>query len=386
MRTAAIAGAGIAGLAAAVSLRKHGFDVTIYEASDDPREFGAGIYLKENSLRVLDKLGLTEDLVAKGVRTKAARVIDEYGQIITSRTMDRERLYVVLREDLHSALKNAALESGVRLVTNAKVTGADPRGELHLSDGAIIKADVVIGADGLNSRVRDSLGLGRIKVGMGDGATRLVVPRNGDAPYSTEYWSGHLRVGVAPCSPDLTYMYIIGPEKDRQAARLPLNKEYWSAAFPHLEEHFNLIKDTDGVHHTHGFVHCDSWVKGRVAIIGDAAHAQPPNFGQGAGLAIAAAWELATALASGDDVRDALNDWHYASRPRIDAVQRLTTLYDFIAYKWPRPLAPLKSKLFTMLSNLPGTSRQWEYYWRGGISAPGQIEVVKENTDSLQKN
>ena len=111
-------------------------------------------------------------------------------------------------------------------------------------------------------------------------------------------------------------------------------------------------------------------MKGNVAIIGDAAHAQPPNFGQGAGVAIAAAWELAECVASTPDIRTALSDWEISSRPRINMVQRLTTAYDILNYKWPRPLAPLRSKLFSAISNSPVLGSRWEFYWRGGAVAP----------------
>jgi 2-polyprenyl-6-methoxyphenol hydroxylase-like FAD-dependent oxidoreductase len=369
-KTVAIAGAGIAGFAAAATLQEFGHSVRIYEESTDPREFGAGIYLKENSLQVLDKLGLTERLAAGGVRLKAARIIDEDGVQVTSRDMSEERLIVVLRADLHNALREAALERGAELVTGTKVLGASPDGTLSLSDGRDVTADLVLGADGVNSRVRDSLGLMRARITLGDGATRVTVAREGDEPYSTEHWAGKLRVGIAPCSPDRTYMFIIGPEKDRRACRLPLDKAYWSRAFPHLAGHFARIEPGSAVHHTHVFVHCESWVRGKVAIIGDAAHAQPPNFGQGAGLAIAAVWEMAETLQYGSDVRTGLEDWQASTRPRIDMVQRLTTAYDLAAYKWPRPLAPLKSKLFTALATTPGISKKWEYYWRGGVERP----------------
>jgi 2-polyprenyl-6-methoxyphenol hydroxylase-like FAD-dependent oxidoreductase len=81
----AIAGGGIAGLAAAASLAKFGFSVDVYEQSDQLREIGAGIYIKENIFDVLDELGLSEFIEQAGVRIDAARIVDEDQVIVTSR-------------------------------------------------------------------------------------------------------------------------------------------------------------------------------------------------------------------------------------------------------------------------------------------------------------
>lgn len=367
-----IAGAGIAGLAAAVSFRIHGFDVEVFERSEQPREIGAGIYIKENSFAVLDEFGLTDEIMRRGTRLRSARIIDESGNLVVDRDVSQERLVVGLRSDLHTLLRQRAEELGAVIHTGRKVAGASARGILHFADGSEERGDIVIGADGLHSRVRDSLDLTRAKIGLGDGATRVLVPRFDDEqPYSSEHWSGQLRVGIAPASADYTYMFIIGPEKDRRATRLPLDKSYWKRHFPHLAEYFDGVTPELSTHHRHFYVHCDTWVKGRVAIVGDAAHAQPPNLGQGAGVSMAAAWEMAETLAYADDVNEGLRDWETASRPRIDMVQRLTTAYDVLSYKWPRPLAPLRSKLFSALSKNRVTGDRWEFYWRGGAVAPG---------------
>jgi 2-polyprenyl-6-methoxyphenol hydroxylase-like FAD-dependent oxidoreductase len=366
-KTVAIAGAGIAGFAAAAALTRHGFDVRIYERSEEPREFGAGIYLKENSLPIFDALGMGERIANSGVRLKSARIVDETGKIIVGRPLDKERLIVVLREEVHGSLRDAALAGGAELITGRQVVRASRDGVLYLEGGEEVKADLVIGADGVHSRVRDSLGLLRTNRLLGDGATRVVIPRE-EEPYSTEYWSGQHRVGVAPCSKDLTYCFIIGPEREPRVTALPLDKEYWTQQFPHLASIFARV--TDGVHHAHPFITCKSWVAGRTAIIGDAAHAQPPNFGQGAGVAIVSSWQMAEILSQSSDIAQGLLEWEKIARPRINTVQRLTTAYDLAGYKWPTALAPVRARLFSTLSKVPVTSRKWEYYWRGGCEAP----------------
>ncbi|GAA1790586.1 FAD-dependent monooxygenase [Planosporangium flavigriseum] len=366
---AVVAGAGIAGLTAGLALARRGVKVTVFERSKDPREFGAGIYLKENSLPVLEQLGVLDKVIANGVPLKAARIVDERGEVIVNRRFTEERMITVLRRELHNSLREAAVDAGVELVTDKMVVAAKPEGVLVFADGSQVRADLVIGADGVRSRVRESLGLTKSYRTMEDGATRLLIPRQ-EEPMGTEYWAGNKRIGVAPCSPDQTYVFMIGPEQDRQLRRLPVDTEYWSTFFPQLGHVFDRITDDAGVHHVHEHVVCKRWVDGRVAMIGDAAHAQPPNLGQGAGLAMVAAWELARTVAESRDVPSALLDWERRVRPAADRVQKLTTLYSHTGYYWPAPLLGARAKFFHFLSVVPVTSQAWEFWWRGGTYAP----------------
>lgn len=368
-RTAAIVGAGISGFTAAAALAQRGWEVTLYERNDNAREFGAGIYLKDNSLPVLDRLGIGDQIMAAGERIRSARIIDERQRVIVERDVSRERLVVVLRSDLHNAVRDAALKAGASLVTGRQVIGAQPDGSVLFSDGGSLRAGLVLGADGIRSRVRESLGLTQSYRAMPDGATRLLIPRQEDET-SSEYWSGSRRVGVAPCSPDQTYVFMIGPESHRRCGALPIDRDYWQEAFPHLASLFDRISDHAGLHHRHEEVVCTRWTAGRVGLIGDAAHAQPPNLGQGAGLAIAAAWELARTVSESENVACELIDWERRVRPGVDRVQRLTTLYSQVGYYWPGPALAARAQLFHWLSAVPATARTWEFWWRGGTNAP----------------
>lgn len=389
----AVAGAGIAGLAAAAVLARRGLPVTVYERSEDPREFGAGIYLKENSLPLLEETGAYAEVAAAGVALRAVRIADERNQVIVTRDTSRERVIVVQRAVLHGALRAAALRAGAKLVTGTTVTGARPDGTLLLGtragaggegEGEEVKAGLVVAADGVNSAVRDSLGLTRANRTLPTGATRLLIPRAGasqaggrpaggtadeDERFSTEYWAGRRRIGFAPCSADTTYVFAIGPQSDPRARRIPVDKEYWLSALPHLAPVIERIGD-DGVHHAHAYVSCTAWTAGRVAIIGDAAHAQPPNLGQGAGLAIANARRLADFVAGGGDIPEMLRAWERHVRRPTRIVQSLTTAYDYAGTM--SSLLPARSALFHRLSTFGPTARQWEYWWRGGLTAPGR--------------
>jgi 2-polyprenyl-6-methoxyphenol hydroxylase-like FAD-dependent oxidoreductase len=204
----------------------------------------------------------------------------------------------------------------------------------------------------------------------------VLIPRQ-EENLSTEYWSGSRRVGVAPCAADQTYVFMIGPESQPRCGAVPIDREYWKQAFPQLSALFDRIPDDAGVHHRHEEVVCTRWTAGRVALIGDAAHAQPPNLGQGAGLAIAAAWELARTVSESEDVPADLVDWERRVRPGVDRVQRLTTLYSHAGYYWPAPALAARAQLFHWLSVVPVTARAWEFWWRGGSYAP----ALTDDTD-----
>jgi len=368
-RTVSVAGAGLAGLTAATALAQRGFEVRVFERNETLREFGAGIYLKDNSLPVLDALGIGERIATSGERLHQARIIDERQKVIVSRDVSTERLIVVLRSELHNALREAAEKAGVEIVTSAAARAARPDGTLELADGSTVWSDLVIAADGVRSRIRESLGLTRSYRVLQDGATRLLIPRQ-EENVAAEYWAGSRRIGIAPCSAELSYVFMIGPESDRRGTAVPVDREHWLASFPHLEGLLGRITDDAGVHHVHEHVICKRWTAGRVAIIGDAAHAQPPNFGQGAGVAIASAWELARTVAESDDVEGRLLDWERRTRPAADVVQKLTTLYSHAGYYWPQSALKARARLFQGLSQIPATAHQWEFWWRGGTEAP----------------
>jgi 2-polyprenyl-6-methoxyphenol hydroxylase-like FAD-dependent oxidoreductase len=365
---AQVAGGGIAGMAAAAALARHGFHVTLHERATTLRELGAGIYLKENSLQVLDELGVYEPLEARAVRLEETRVRTEGGRLVLHRHVARERTLVALREDLHGLLAQAAVAAGVDVVTRSRVESADERGVMTLQGGRWTdRADLVVGADGLHSRVRTTAGFdGRVRM-LGDGATRLLIPRTEQELVSTEHWSGRLRVGVTPCSPDHTYVFLIGPEADDRARALPVDVDYWLRAFPYLGEVFERVAGAEGTHHPHALVICPRWARGRVALVGDAAHAQPPNLGQGAGLAIANGWALATALRDHGDVETGLAAWETANRLLAHRVQRWSHRYGLAGHRWPPRLHPLRTAALWTLGNSPYTRRRWALLWRGGV-------------------
>ena len=126
---AIVAGAGIGGLAAGLALLRKGWQVRIYEQSDDIRVLGAAIYIWENGLRVLETLGCYDEVIRDGHRGFAFEIRDCDGAIIDPGVLPEGiRVYTVPRKQLLDGLRNAAVRAGVEIVVNSTISGARPDG------------------------------------------------------------------------------------------------------------------------------------------------------------------------------------------------------------------------------------------------------------------
>src|ERR1700747_2305086 len=158
-RHAEIVGAGFAGLTAACALAQRGGSVRVHELADRLRTTGAGIYVYENGLRVLEAVGAYDAAVKGAPFAHTREVRDGQGRLISKHSWKGSRVFSIVRQNVINALAEAAWRAGVEIVTNSAAAGAGREGELTLADGATCKADLVIAADGSNSRLRDGLRL-----------------------------------------------------------------------------------------------------------------------------------------------------------------------------------------------------------------------------------
>lgn len=355
---AEIAGAGLAGLVAAATLAQQGWRVRVHEKGKQLREIGAGIYLWENVLNALKEIGCYDKVAASGVASTKARLLldHRHREVNIRRESDRlPELIVVLRTELHRILAEKAVENGAEIVTNSLVLGADPEGRLEFESGWGPKADLCIGADGVFSRVRDSLKLGTRIVDLKDGCGRHLIPRKPEDSINTqriEMWNGGRRVGIAPTSKEFHYVFLCCPESDLQGrTQQPFNLETWIESHPQYRDYLErLPRHPQEYWRPFYNVTCSSWSKGRVCIVGDAAHGMAPNLGQGAGVAIVNAVVLARMLAKEKDVPTALRKWEVAERPYVDKTQKMSYLYGAVGTRWPRSMLGFRSKLLPLLS------------------------------------
>jgi 2-polyprenyl-6-methoxyphenol hydroxylase-like FAD-dependent oxidoreductase len=341
-RHAEIAGAGFAGLTAACALAQRGWSVRVHERADRLRTTGAGIYIYENGLRVLEAVDAYNAAVEGAPFAHTREVRDNHDRLISVHHWQGSRVFSIVRQNVINALAAAATRAGAEIVTNSTATAATPDGELALADGRKLKADLIVGADGSNSRLRDSLGLLAKRKFLVDGCTRLLMDKTEPERAATggaktiEYWSGTRRLLYTPCSETDIYIALTMLDSDDAAKAVPVRKDEWKRAFPHLEALIDRIGE-QGRYDRFDLIKLKRWSSGHVAIIGDAAHALPPNIGQGGGCAMMNALSLAVYLERENDIASALETWERSERPMTEHTQRISYVLG-LPTTWPPKL------------------------------------------------
>jgi 2-polyprenyl-6-methoxyphenol hydroxylase-like FAD-dependent oxidoreductase len=351
-RRAEIAGAGLSGLALATRLAQLGWQVRLHERSADLRMFGAGIWLWENGLKSLEVMGAYAAATARARVIKEWRIADDAGRILMTRPMSAtDRLLLPPRADLYQALIDRATALGVEIATSSVVTAVRPEGLIVLESGEEREAELVVAADGAYSRLRDGIQSTRwIDMGIEAGIRMLIDHRPGDpTDIITEYWNGPWRLLYNPCTDGENYIFLSVPLDDERGHRIPVDTGFWMEKFPLLADLIGRLAEAGRWDRIIN-VKCRRWSEGKVAVIGDAAHAMPPNLGQAANMAFTNAMALAAAVSESTDVARALEAWEKRQRPLTDHVQWWSYIYGLVVGKWPRSGLSLRSDLLRLMA------------------------------------
>jgi len=338
---AIVVGAGIGGLSVARALSLRGARVTVLEQAGEIREVGAGLQVSPNAMAVLRGLGLDEALKTCGaVRAERVLLRDYRGGAVA--TMDLTRLndqeyYFVHRADLISVLEQGARVAGVEIelgVTVERVADAH-NGDApvaYLSDGGERRADIIIGADGLNSKVRMVMNGSEEPFFTGQVAWRAVIPNTiGRGP------EAHLHMGpgrhmVSYPLRDRSLLNIVAVEERRgwvaEGWHLRDDPNNLRAAFaefgPEVQTMLGAVEETFlwGL-----FRHpvAMQWHGKALALLGDAAHPTLPFMAQGAAMAMEDAWVLADSLAGARDIPEGLAQYQVRRRKRAERVINVST-------------------------------------------------------------
>lgn len=350
-RVAEIAGAGLSGLMLAARLAQLGWTVNLHERGKDLRMFGAGIWLWENGLKCLKVVEAYDAAIANAKVIKEWRIVDHRGKTLMTRpyTPD-DKMLVPPRADLYQALIDRVEELGVTIFTSSVAAGAKPEGVLVMENGEERAADLVVGADGNGSRIRESINGSRwADYGVESGIRMMIDHREGDPEdVVTEYWNGPWRLLYNPCTGGQDYIFLGAPIGDPRT-QLPVDKEIWKDTFPDLSDLISRLQEASRWDRVIN-IKCRTWSEGRVAIIGDAAHAMPPNLGQAANMAFTNALALAAAVEEGTDIPRALARWEQRQRPVTDHVQWFSYVYGYLVAKWPRSMQTLRSDLVRQMA------------------------------------
>jgi len=312
--TCLVVGGGIGGLATALALRHHGAQVTVLEQADALREVGAGLQISPNGLCVLRALGLEDAARAAGLALQSVSLRDENdGREVLALDLTGRADYLALhRADLLGLLGQAARDAGIEMALGQRVTGVIPGAPAQvLLDGAVRKADLVVGADGLHSVLRPVLNGQSAPFFTGQVAWRAVVDNiAGHAPQA--------RVHMGPGRHLVSYPLRGGRLVNLVAVQ---ERKTWAdEGWHHRDDPANLraafagaCADVRGLlaqvedpglwglfRHNVARV----WQADGVALVGDAAHPTLPFLAQGANLALEDAWVLAACLGQGSTLAE----------------------------------------------------------------------------------
>lgn len=378
-RTAEIAGAGLSGLVLATRLSQLGWKVRLHERNPELRMFGAGIWIWESGLRTLETIGAFDQATARARSIAEWRIADRNGRALMSRrTTPDDRLLLPPRADLYEALIAQAEHFGVEIETSSLAVGASPDGRLQMENGKEYQADLVVAADGAYSRLRESI-FSTAWMDFGtEAGIRMMIDRSEDDPDDTiiEYWHGHRRLLYNPCTDGQDYIFLSAPVSDERASRMPVDRNLWREQFPaaaHLVDRFAEASRWDRLVN----VRCRYWSKGHVAVIGDAAHAMPPNLGQAANTAFINAMALAMTLEHEKDVPTALAHWERENRALTDHVQWWSYLYGFVVAKTPERLDGVRGRL---LKSVSGTRPFQKGLNKGARHVPAGARTTSRTT------
>lgn len=384
-RHAEIAGAGFGGLTLAILLAQRGWTVQVHERSEAIREIGAGIFLHNNGLVVLEEAGLMDQLAPRGTRLLRDQMVDWRGRVMQYRRLDSEltRRWSFPRLALIEALYAAARREGADIVTGTTITSASPAGVLVDSKAVEHRGDIVVGADGHRSAVRASLALTEIEQRLPTTSIRFLLKGRDltPEPMSTEHWSRRRRVALAACGPDHTYVYMACPETDQMGSAVPIDVESWTDHFPRLRSVFERLNKSDPYKAYYSRVRATAWSAGRAALIGDSAHALAPTLGQGSNLTMSNARSLVSFLENGGPVPELLRAWERTVRPTTEATQKWASYYDRLTKYWPNALSPVRARVIWAFGASPVLTARLRRADRTlPVTDPGQVRAALSTT------
>lgn len=337
-----IIGAGIAGLTLSIALRRKRIEAEIFESALALHPIGAGIWIAPNAMRVMDRLGLSPEIIGAGVEIERISIADyrlrELASVHQGRIKRKFGFHIVSiqRAELHRILISACgckgLHLGKRLTTIAQASAP----EAVFDDGSHVSAPFIVGADGVHSAARRAL-FGEIPFRR-SGQTCWRGLADFDLPprfrkATVEMWGHSSRMGVADVGQGKAYWFLVKSGWRGEEPR-GIVKDYAGIA-PALIE----ATPADTVNQTD----LDDlpprlpWSQGRVCLIGDAAHPMTPNMGQGGAQAIEDACVLAQCLSGAGDVAAAFTNFQEMRFPKVKSIVNSSfRLGALIHSSWPR--------------------------------------------------
>jgi 2-polyprenyl-6-methoxyphenol hydroxylase-like FAD-dependent oxidoreductase len=333
-----IIGGGIGGLATALALRQRGIAARVYEAAPDIHAAGAGIIIAPNGMRVLQALGLADAVQARGVALDGLELTDASRKPLLNTSSRAEfvrdfgfGLTGILRASLYQLLLDAVPAGAI--VTGKSLTRFDDDGSsvtADFADGSRARGRLLIAADGIGSAARKQL-FPQIQPRFSGqtsyrGVADFALPERADGLLACEAWGARMRMGVVAVSSCETYWYTTYPAsaEGRDTSKEAALTAVLAAATDLAPPFADVLRATrpSRVLRTDiaDLPPLPAWYRGRVALLGDAAHATTPNLGQGGNQALVDAVALADALVKYTDHSAAFAAYQAARKTRAEMI------------------------------------------------------------------
>ncbi|MEU9056290.1 FAD-dependent oxidoreductase [Streptomyces sp. NPDC048384] len=337
-RIVLVVGGGISGNALTVLLRRAGLTVDLVEASPDWKAAaGSGITLQGNALRVLREVGVLEGIEKDGYAAEGVAVLAPDGTVLHAQDelrtggddlpahigMQRPRLQQLLIDQVRAS------GADVRLGTKATAFQQDGEGvDVTFSDGTSRRYDLVAGADGLHSATREMIGITDRPEPTGMGIWRAPAPRPAGVRRTEMIYGGRcLIAGYCPTGEDTVYTYLVerlrdrsSPAPDTYADEMRALSEGYGGVWEEIRAAFTEPKSVNYTRFDRHLVE-GPWHRGRVVLVGDAAHACPPTLAQGAAMSLEDVQVLAGLLTGRSEWDDQLlTEYHARRLPRVRMV------------------------------------------------------------------
>jgi 2-polyprenyl-6-methoxyphenol hydroxylase-like FAD-dependent oxidoreductase len=320
-----IVGGGIGGLSLGIALHRAGISAEIVELKDEFNVYGVGIIQLGNAIRALDAIGVAEETIKRGSPYGNVKLCTPSGFVITETgTPPMTRFNIIhngiSRRILHDVLYEAAVENKVNIrmgITVAEIKNDADSAAVKFTDGTEGVYDLVVGADGIYSKMR-SLVFGNYEAKyVGSSNWRYPFKRPAELETGYMFFGKKTKVGLIPMTADMMYMFIVAAEGEDNPT-IP-QEEFISRMKAHLAEYpvkliagiIDEITDATKVVYSplKKLMMPAPWYKNRVVMIGDAVHATVPHLGSGAALAIEDAVVLAEEISKDISVEQSLENY-----------------------------------------------------------------------------
>lgn len=317
-----IIGGGIAGMCSAIELRKRGVEVDLVEIDADWRVYGAGITISAPTLRAFKAIGVVRDIVEQGWCADGADIYLADGTRVAELPKTRiagpdiPSAGGIMRPVLARILSAATRASGTRVrlgVTFSSLRMFDSEVEVEFTDGSSGTYDLVIGADGFNSKVREVIFPDAPGARFtGQACWRAVVPRPPEIRRASMYIGRNVKAGLNPVSKDEMYLFFL----DKRDSPDYIAPEQWPAILKEQLAEFTgpIASIRDSITPQSPIIYrplfalmlAKPWHRGRVVLTGDAVHATTPHLASGAGIAVEDALVLPEEIERAQDVESGL--------------------------------------------------------------------------------